>query len=84
MRTTVTTIREWLKEAQKQGATHMIVACDTFNYEDYPVFVMLGENARTIAAQHNNPGEMTRLMEVYNLSMDIEAQLAPGTKVFNY
>lgn len=37
------------QEARKQGATHVIIVCDTFNdykcpEEDYPIFVMPGDN----------------------------------------
>lgn len=33
-------IRAWLLEGKAQGATHTIIVCDTFDYEDYPVHVM--------------------------------------------
>lgn len=75
--TTRDDIKGWLDRAKQKGATHMIVACDTFDWEDYPVFVMPGEDVHKIAAQHDGPN-MTRLMEVYNLSMDINEQLTAG------
>lgn len=31
-------IRNWLQRATKEDS-HMLVVCDTFDYEDYPVFV---------------------------------------------
>ena len=31
-------IRDWLKRAP-DGATHMLVVCDMFDWSDYPVFV---------------------------------------------
>jgi hypothetical protein len=34
----------WIKEAQLLGATHIISVCDTFSYEDYPVYVMPSED----------------------------------------
>lgn len=75
-------IRGWLKRAPK-GATHMLVVCDTFNYEDYyPVFVMRGQNIKKEAKKRNGPN-MTGLMEVYNLSMDLEKQIAQ-VRSFNY
>ena len=46
------------------------------------MFVMPGSNARAVAAQHSGPN-MTKLMEVYNMSMDLDAQLAQR-RVFNY
>ena len=37
-------ILAWFDRGAALGATHMIVVCDTFSYEDYPVFVMPGED----------------------------------------
>lgn len=67
-------IRDWLKEAKEKGATHMLVVVDTFDYEDYPVYVMPGQNYQEIYDDHNK--NMQRVMEVYNLSTDVEEQLA--------
>ena len=33
-------LKRWFEEGVEEGASHMIVVCDTFDYEDYPVFVM--------------------------------------------
>ena len=67
-------IRCWLEEAKKVNATHMLVVCDTYAWEDDPVYVFSGQDIYTIMAQNNGPN-MTRLMEVYNMSMDLEKQL---------
>lgn len=75
MSTTQSDIRGWFVRGKKMCATHLIVVCDTFDYEDYPVFVKKGENAREVYEKHNGPN-MQRVMEVYNLSMDMEEQLA--------
>jgi hypothetical protein len=58
----------------------MIVACDTFSWEDYPLFVMPGEDARKRAT---NLGEMQKLMEVYNLAIDKGEQMN-ARRAFNY
>jgi hypothetical protein len=81
MSTTQSDIRGWLKRAP-EDATHMLVVCDTFSYEDYPVFVTAGQDVHAEADKRNGPN-MTKLMEVYNLSMDLEKQLAQG-RSFNY
>lgn len=39
-------IEQWLAAGVEQGATHLIVAVDGWDHEDYPVYVMPGENAR--------------------------------------
>lgn len=67
-------IREWLARARKANATHMIVVCDTYDHEDYPIDVMPGQDVRQVYDQYNGPN-MQRVMEIYNLSMDLEAQL---------
>jgi hypothetical protein len=82
MATSKEDIRGWIERGKKEGATHMIVVCDTFDHSDYPVFVSLGENARE-KAKANDGTNMQRVMEVYNLSMDIDAQMAEH-RAFNY
>ena len=39
MATTKEDLRQWYKEASRLKATHMIVVYDTFDHEDYPVYV---------------------------------------------
>jgi len=82
MATTKEDIRAWLKEGKKQKATHMIVVCDSFDYEDYPVYVKKGQNVHDVAAKYNGKN-MQQVMEVYNLSMDLEKQLNEH-RSFNY
>jgi len=74
MGTTRDDIRAWLERGKKEGATHVIVVCDTFDYGDYPVMVMPGENANEKFEEYCKK-EMQRVMEVYDLRMDIESQL---------
>lgn len=73
MATTINEISEWFDEGVKQKATHMVIVCDSFSYEDYPVFCMSEEDARK---KIKNPGEMQRIMEVYKLSSDKSTQLS--------
>ncbi len=82
MATSQNDIRQWLKEAKAEGATHMLVVCDTFDWSDYPVSVMPDQDVRKRAEENSGPN-MTKLMEVYNLSMDLEAQLKEQ-RSFNY
>lgn len=83
MGTTQDDIRGWIKRGQDKGATHVIVACDTFDWEDYPVLVMPGQDAREIAKQYDGTN-MQKLMEVYNLSQDIEQQVSGQRCAMNY
>jgi len=81
--TTKEDIRGWLKRAKKEKATHMLVVCDSFDYEDYPVFVMKGEDVHEVIKEKCRSDNMQRLMEVYNLSKDLEKQLNEQ-RSFNY
>jgi hypothetical protein len=64
----------WIGRAKENNATHMIVACDTYDYEDYPVFVS-AEQSASEEVDRVNKDSMQKVMECYNLSMDIELQL---------
>lgn len=81
--TTKNEIYEWLKDAKKKKATHVLILCDSFDYEDYPVYVFKGQNVRDVIKEKCKADNMQRLMEVYNLSMDIEKQLKEH-RSFNY
>lgn len=74
MATTVEDIRGWIDEAKEEGATHVIVACDTFDWSDYPVPVMPDEDVHEIY-DHYHRKNMQKVMEVYNLNKDVEEQL---------
>lgn len=69
-------IRDWLIQAKAMGATHLIVALDTYDHANYPVYVMPGGKNAEFQAKRIQAGNMQRVDEVYNLSMDIEAQLS--------
>lgn len=79
MAATQNDIRRWLNEAKNKDAKYLIVVCDTWDYEDYPVYCMDSEECLD---RYNNPGDMQRVMEVYDMEMDIETQLNQN-RVFN-
>lgn len=62
--------------------THMIVVCDQFSYEDYPVYVLESQDVRE-KEQKCNKASMQRVMEIYSYSMAINEQLNE-TRSFNY
>ena len=78
------TIARWFDEGVKQGATHMIVAFDTFDHEDFPHYVMPGQDAREVAKPYDDESKMLRLMEVYDLKRDRDEQVNLDGRVFNY
>lgn len=75
-------ISNWFDEGVKKGATHMLVVCDTYDWDDYPVYVMPGEDARTKAGEYNGTN-MQSLMECYNLSKPKDIQL-DHRRTFDY
>lgn len=76
-------IERWFRQGKSKGYTHMIVVCDSFDWEDYPVYVQAGEDPHVIAAKYNGQN-MQRIMEVYNLGMNMDEQLESNVRVFNY
>lgn len=75
-------ISGWFDRGVRDGATHMIVVCDTFDWDDYPVYVQPGEDARTVASKYMGQN-MQRVMEVYSLKQDKAKQMTER-RVFNY
>lgn len=75
-------IETWFQYGVDTGKTHMIVICDTFDWEDFPVYVSPGEDAQAKAASFIGQ-EFERLMEVYNLSLPMADQVNKR-RVFNY
>ena len=78
--TTTAEIEEWFDRGVAQGATHMVVVCDTFDHGDYPCYCSSATEARRKVAA---PGDMQRVMEVYNLTMDKNKQMNEH-RSFNY
>lgn len=76
MATTQSDIRQWLRAAKAKGATHMLVVCDAFDWCDYPVNVMPGEDPATKAKEYAIGKNAQKVVECYALHLDIEAQLA--------
>lgn len=74
MTTTKQELSEWFDAGVAQNATHMIVVCDTFEWDDYPVYVMPGEDVHA-KVEHYDEQSMQEVMEVYSLRLPKEAQL---------
>jgi hypothetical protein len=74
MVTTREEIKSWLEHGRGEDITHMIVVCDTFDWDDYPVYVTGKENVREVYSKYNGPN-MQKVMEVYSFNHDLEKQL---------
>jgi hypothetical protein len=59
-------IQGWIQEAQQQRATHLIIMHDTFDHENYPVFVSAVQDAHREAMKHCN--NMQVIEEVYSFT----------------
>ena len=83
MATSYNEIKLWFERGTLDPEnTHMIVVCDTFDCDDYPVYVSKNEDVRMVASEYDNKN-MQKIMEVYNLKDDMEKQLAQP-RCFNY
>ena len=82
MAATQVDIRRWFETAKEQNATHLIVACDTWDWDDYPVYVDKSQDVRK-EERRIQSSEMQKVMEVYNINMDMESQLREY-RSFNY
>ena len=71
--------KEEIAKIVMRGATgeysHVLICCDTFDYEDYPVYVKYGENIESVVKHYNDYNKMSKVMEVYNYNLDLEMQL---------
>lgn len=71
--TTAQDIRGWW-DRRPSDTSHMMVVCDTFDHDDYPVYVKQGTDVRKTYDQYNGPN-MQKVMEVYSASVDFESQM---------
>jgi len=60
-------IERWIKEARRMGATHIISVCDTFDYDDYPVFVMPSDNLEEKMQHYQNTKGLLLINEVIEI-----------------
>lgn len=72
----------FLKGRDTLKATHMIIVCDTFEWEDYPVYVSSMQNVHEQVVLFDG-SNMQKVMEIYDLSKDISTQL-DEYRSFNY
>jgi len=73
MATTKDTIRRCLANAPKNTG-HMFVVCDSFDWEDYPMYVPRDMDVSE-AVNSNNKVNMQNIMEIYDMDEDWEYQL---------
>jgi len=59
-------IKRWFESAPEE-THHMVVVCDTYDHEDYPVYVK-GAAKVEDAVKHHDGKNMQKVMEVYSLT----------------
>ncbi len=67
-------IKRYLEKGKKNGAKYMLMVCDTFSFEDYPVYVKENEKLVDIINKYDGKN-MQEIQEIYNLEIDIDEQL---------
>lgn len=74
MTTEKSDIDAWFEKGIVSGNRWMIVVCDTYDYEDYPVFIGEQVDFWKSYEKYNGKG-MQKIMEVYDLTLDKYTQL---------
>jgi len=81
MPTSVKDLSDWFDHGKDEGAGYMLVVCDTFDQEDYPVYCTISTFAQKY---HESDGtNMQKIIEVYDLSLDKDMQMAER-RAFHY
>lgn len=69
-------IREWAMNGQERGSSHVAVARDTFDGTEFPVYIACYQDWIDADLEYDNPERMSEILEVYDLSLDIDQQLS--------
>lgn len=73
-------LEKWYSRGKEQKSEYLIVVCDTFSYEDYPVFSSK-ENFKEKFRNHDG-FNMQKIIGVFDLSADLDEQIEQK-QVFN-
>lgn len=73
-------IADWFEDGKTQQAAFMIVVCDTFDHDDYPVYTQ--HNDFWAKYDSFDGKNMQRVMEVYDFSKPWATQANDG-RAFN-
>ena len=70
------TIKGWVQHMYDDPhTTHVIIVCDTFDNEDYPVYVKDHEDVYEVRDEFDGVN-MQKIMEIYNRNLTLEEQMA--------
>lgn len=62
-------VDRWIATAKEKGASHIISVCDTFDWDDYPVYVMPDEDLDEKKKEYDNVN-MQKINEVITINKD--------------
>jgi hypothetical protein len=65
-------VDRWIATARERKATHIISVCDTFDHDDYPVYVLPGENLEEKKSKYNGKN-----MQIINEIITIKYKKQP-------
>jgi hypothetical protein len=74
MSTSRSDIERWYKSGKSQNKKWLIVVCDTFDYEDYPVYASTDKEF-WYEYDHHNGQNMQCIMESYDLTKSLDSQI---------
>lgn len=69
-------ISKWWDEAEKDSSKWMIIVYDSFDRHDYPVWGKTKKDLNYALKEFNNSEKMSRIMEVYDLSLNKKEQIS--------
>jgi hypothetical protein len=75
-------LRNWLEECYRVGASHMLLILNREDFSNFPVKVFPHENLERVI-EFYRAYEEYEVLEVYSMSLDMEAQLQSDIPVFN-
>ena len=53
--------QEWLITARRKNAKFIVNVCDTFDYDNYPVYVMPDEDLDDVVRKYSNKKNMQKI-----------------------
>jgi len=75
MTATLQDIQRWLETAEQNNSSHLIVAVDTYDHSNYPVYVSHNESVWD-EEERITKQSMQGVDEIYNMKIDIKQQLS--------
>lgn len=69
MTTTLDELRAWVARGKADNARYMLVVCDTYDWENYPVYVMQNTDVVAEYKRYHGP-QMQKVVEVYGYDKD--------------